>query len=72
MPSLPGWKLKSQHYSGSVLSCLQAHRSQSLEFSGGSRMLSPLTSELGLEVQRDEPWSQALQAEKNLAVSSGQ
>lgn len=38
----------------------------------GSCMQSPLASELGLGVQRDEPWSQAVQAEKNLLVSSGQ
>lgn len=37
----------------------------------GSCMVGPLASELGLGVQRDEPWSQALQAE-NLVVSSGQ
>lgn len=38
----------------------------------GSCMLSPLASEVGLDVQGDEPWSQALQAEKDLMVSSGQ
>lgn len=38
----------------------------------GPCMLGPLASELGLRVQRDETWPQALQAEKNLVVSSGQ
>lgn len=38
----------------------------------GSCLQGPLASELGLGVQRDEPWSQAVQAEKNLLVSSGQ
>lgn len=72
VPSLWGWGLKNHRHPGSMFSYLQAHRSESLEFPVGSCMQGPLASELGLGVQRDEPWSQAVQAEKNLLVSSGQ
>lgn len=52
--------------------CSSVHRStdESLEFSGAVMPGRPLASELSLGMQTDEPWSEALEAEKNLVVSS--
>lgn len=67
-----GLGFKSHHHSESVLSCPQVQTLVPWSYPVGSCMPGPLDSELGLGVQREEPWFQALQAEKNLVVSSGQ
>lgn len=71
MPALGGWRLKSYHHSVSVLS---GPLGPWISVSGvpWSCLPGPLDLELDPGVQGGAPWSRALQAEKNLVVSSGQ
>jgi len=69
LPSPQGWGLKSHHHSESMLTGPQ------ISVPGvpwwGQAWQAPLTQSSVWEC-REEPWSQTLQAEKNLVVSSAQ